>query len=139
MLMISEVVVPHLTIHYSTNVDAQMDMQALCSALGRVLAESGIFPLGGIRVRAVACNAYAVADEQPQNAFADMVLRIAAGRSAEDRHATGVALMRCAEQHFASLLAEPFFALSLEIVEITAAFSWKTNSIHARLAAANAS
>jgi uncharacterized cysteine cluster protein YcgN (CxxCxxCC family) len=43
------------------------------------------------------------------------------------------ALMRAAEAHFAPQLATPHFALSLEVQEISAPFSWKTNAIHPRL------
>ena len=43
------------------------------------------------------------------------------------------ALMQAAEAHFATLLARPNFALSLEVQEISAPLSWKTNAIHPRL------
>lgn len=127
---------PHLSIQYSANLDGQSDMKVLCAALLEALLASGIYPLGGIRVRAISCVDYAIADGHPANGFADMVLRIGAGRTAEEKSATGKALMAAAEQHFAGQLASPHFALSLEILEINSAFSWKSNSIHPRLATA---
>jgi len=84
-------------------------------------------------VRARPCPHYAVADLLPQNAFADMILRIGKGRSEDDRTAIGAALMAVAEAHFAPQLAAPHFALTLEVQEISAPFSWKTNAIHPRL------
>jgi 5-carboxymethyl-2-hydroxymuconate isomerase len=122
---------PHLSIQFSDNLEA--DMQALCDKMKKVLVDSGLFPLGGIRVRAVPCTQYVVADALPENGFADLILRIGAGRSSEEKQATGKALMAEAEKHFTSQLQIPHFALSLEIIEISSEFSWKTNSIHSRL------
>lgn len=122
---------PHLTIDYSQNTVSDFD--ALCVLLHGVLLQSGLFELGAIRVRARACPQYAVADRLPENAFADMILRIGKGRSDAEKQAVGAALMQAAEAHFAPLLTRPHFALSLEVQEISAPLSWKTNAIHPRL------
>ncbi len=68
-----------------------------------------------------------------ENAFADLILRIGAGRNEDEKKAIGQALMRTLEAHFAPQLARPHIALSLEVQEISAPFSWKTNAIHPRL------
>ncbi|MFZ9199024.1 MAG: 5-carboxymethyl-2-hydroxymuconate Delta-isomerase [Paracoccaceae bacterium] len=124
---------PHLTVEYSGNLERETNLTALCHALHGCMVASGLFELGAIRVRARPCPNYAVADLLPQNAFADIILRIGQGRSEADRKAIGAALMAEAEAHFAPQLAHPHFALSLEVQEISAPFSWKTNAIHSRL------
>jgi 5-carboxymethyl-2-hydroxymuconate isomerase len=124
---------PHLSIEYSANLEAEGDLGHLCSRLRETMLASGLFEIGAIRVRARPCPHYAIADLLPQNAFADVILRIGAGRSDADKTAIGKALMACAETHFAAQLAQPHFALSLEVQEISAPFSWKTNAIHPRL------
>jgi len=124
---------PHLVVQYSANLDAVTDMQALCSTLNRVMVDTGLFPLGGIRVRAFPCTAHAIADLDRKNGFADMVLRMGAGRSEADRKRAGEAIMAAARAHFQTQLDEPYFALSLEVVEIDPDLSWKVNSIHPRL------
>jgi 5-carboxymethyl-2-hydroxymuconate isomerase len=126
---------PHLTIEYSANLESSGDLPGLCLALRAALLESGLFEEGAIRVRALPCPHYAVADLLPENAFAALVLRIGAGRTPEDRRRAGAAVMAAAEAHFKTLLARPHFALSLDIVENDPALSWKTNSIHPRLRA----
>jgi 5-carboxymethyl-2-hydroxymuconate isomerase len=108
-------------------------MTALCNALHAAMMLSGLFELGAIRVRARPCPHYAIADQLPENAFADMILRIGQGRSESDRTSIGVALMQVAQAHFAAQLARPHFALTLEVQEISATLSWKTNAIHPRL------
>lgn len=122
---------PHLTIEYSANIEPEI--AGLCHALRDVMLASGLFEIGAIRVRARPCPHYAIADELPQNAFADMILRIGKGRSDEEKSFIGNALLTCAEAHFTALLAQPHFALSLEVQEISPQFSWKVNAIHPRL------
>lgn len=124
---------PHLTLEYSDNLEGKVDFTALCRALDEQIASFPFFERGGIRVRAFACRSYAVADMMPANAFVDMQFRIGAGRSEADRKAAGDALFATAGEFLGHLLEEPHFALSLEIREISPAFSWKKNSIHARL------
>lgn len=123
---------PHLSIQHSGNI-APERLQQLCDALLDVLVQTKLYPVGGIRVRTLPCPAYAIADCDPRNAFADMVFRIGTGRNAADKKMTGERLMRAAEAVFALELGQPHFALSLEIVEIDPVLSWKTNSIHPRL------
>ena len=124
---------PHLVIQHSGNLGPDCDLSELCRMLRDVLAGQGPFELGGIRVRAVRCDHFAVADHAPENAFADMVLRIAAGRSAEVKSAAGEAIFGVAEDFFAPRMKTPHFALSLEIREIQPGTSWKKNTIHPRL------
>ena len=124
---------PHLTIEYSANLDAAGNLPGLCLALRTALLSTGLFEEGAVRVRALPCPHYAVADLLPENAFAALLLRIGAGRTAADKTRMGEAVMAAAKAHFAALLAKPHFALSLDIVENDPALSWKTNSIHPRL------
>ena len=124
---------PHLTLEYSANLGATADLEGLCGLLLKCLSGTGLFELGAIRVRAVRCDAYAIADELPQNAFLDASLRIGAGRSADEKKRTGEALFNALAQYLAPQLATPHFALSLEVREIDAELSWKKNAIHPRL------
>ena len=126
---------PHLVIQYSANIERDFDLTALCRQLCDALSALPDFERGGIGVRAVRCDHFAVADDAPDNAFADMVLRIAAGRSAEVKKAAGEALFDVADAFFAPRLETPHFALSLEIREIMPGTSWKKNTIHPRLQA----
>ncbi len=123
---------PHLTIEHSANLNAQSDVQGLCDVIHAAALATGFFELGAIRVRAVACEHYAVADRLPENSFAHITLRLGRGRSTADKMAIGEAIFAAADRHFAPLLAKPHFALSFEIVEIDGDMSWKKNAIHPR-------
>lgn len=124
---------PHLTVEYSANLDGRADLDWLCAALLDTLLETGLFEMGAVRVRALRAEHYAVADRLPNNAFVDLNLRIGQGRSADEKKRTGDALFATATALLAPLLATPHFALSLEIREIDAQLSWKSNAIHPRL------
>ena len=126
---------PHLTIEYSANLDGKADVAVLCHSLHAAMLESGLFELGAIRVRAVRCEAYAIADLLPENAFADLHLRLGAGRSAAEKARVGEMIFAAAALHSAAFFGTPHFALSLEISEIDPVFSWKKNAIHPRLRA----
>ena len=124
---------PHLQVQYSANLDKSNNIKGFCVRLAEEIAALGGYPPGGIRVRALAAEHYALADQHPENAFVDMIFRIGAGRSAEHKQRTGEHIMRIGRDFFSAELASGHFMLSLEIVEINAGLSWKVNSIHQRL------
>jgi 5-carboxymethyl-2-hydroxymuconate isomerase len=126
---------PHLTIEYSANLDTTGDIAGLCRSLHAAMLETGLFELGAIRVRALRSTDYAIADRLDQNAFADLRLRIGAGRSTTDKARAGEIIFAAANTHFAALFAAPHFALTLDIAELDPTLSWKKNAIHPRLRA----
>jgi len=124
---------PHFTIEYSANLERHADIGAICELVRRAALETGIFPIGGIRVRAIRCEHYAIADGNPELCFLAMGLRLGEGRELAARKAAG-------EHIFAALCAhlEPVFqatklGLTFEMVEIRSETSWKKNNIHAYL------
>jgi len=130
---------PHLTLEYSANLKPAANMQALCRKLAQCLAayrdEHGksVYPLGGIRVRALMCEDYCIADGRADAAFVHANLRMGAGRSEHTRQRTGDALFEIIKQHFENLFAQTGLALSMEINEFSEAGTWKHNNLHARL------
>jgi 5-carboxymethyl-2-hydroxymuconate isomerase len=128
---------PHFSIEYSSNLDGRIDLQRVCDVVHDTMVACGQFELGAIRVRAFRCEAHSIADRLPRNAFVDMSLRMGTGRSADDRKRAGTMIFEAVAEHLGPLLAEPHFALSLEIREIDPVLSWKRNSMHPRLRAAS--
>lgn len=124
---------PHMIIDHSANVADKVDMDGFCAAVHAAMLETGLFEIGGIRVRALRADHFVVADADPANGYVHMTLRIGVGRSVEDRKRAGDAIFKAASEHLAPLLSEPHFALSFVIEELDAELSWKKNSIHARL------
>ena len=122
-----------MDIIHSRNLAGATDLQALCDAIGAAMAATGMFPPGGIRVRALPCDAFRIADGHPENMFADMVLRVGHGRSHAARRAAAEAIWAATLAQLGPLFDAPHFALSFEMREIDPDFSFKKNAIHARL------
>jgi len=128
---------PHLTVEYTGNLGPQADIPALLRKANAVLiAQGGVFPIGGIRSRAIRLDDFCVADGTADDAFVHLTLKIGAGRSAEQKRQAGDALFAMVRDHFAELFASRFLALSLEIQEFSEAGTWKHNNIHGRYKAA---
>lgn len=128
---------PHLTVEYTGNLGAHADIPALLRKANAVLiAQGGVFPIGGIRSRAIRLDDFCVADGTADDAFVHLTLKIGAGRSAEQKQHAGDALFAMVRDHFAALFASRFLALSLEIQEFSEAGTWKHNNIHGRYKAA---
>lgn len=126
---------PHVSMEYSANLDGRVDVDALCRIVRGALVETGLFEDGAIRVRAMRCEHFAIADLAPENAFIDMSFRLGVGRTEGQKIRAGDAIFAAVQYHLADLFREPYFALSLEIREIDASLSWKHNTMHARLRA----
>ncbi len=132
---------PHLTLEYSANLRNFSELTRLCQALARVLVaqqDDGrpVYPIGGVRVRAIVADNYCIGDGRFQDAaFVHAILKIGAGRSDAVRKATGDALFDAMKSHFARESAAQGLALSLEIVEFSEGGTWKQNNLHARFAA----
>lgn len=124
---------PHITLEYSANLDSRVQMADLCTIAKAAMMKTDVFELGAIRVRAVRCEAYAIADELPENAFVAVLVRIGAGRSEADKKRVGETLFAALTLVLADQFASPHFALSLDIIENDPALSWKKNTIHTRL------
>jgi 5-carboxymethyl-2-hydroxymuconate isomerase len=125
--------VPHLVIDYSANLEAVIDIQELCHRLRDAMVETGVFPLAGIRVRALPCTAYAIADGDPAYAYLHMTCRMGHGRDEATRLRAAEHLAGVAETFITPKLKGPF-ALSLDLAELDPVTSLKPfNSLHAHL------
>jgi 5-carboxymethyl-2-hydroxymuconate isomerase len=126
---------PHFTIEYSANLDARVDMGKVVEVVRKAAVETGIFPLGGIRVRAVKCEHYAIADGNPHLGFLDMVLRLGEGRDLATRRQAGEHIFKALSAFLDPVFAETKFALSFDMQINDKDTSWKRNNIHDALKA----
>jgi 5-carboxymethyl-2-hydroxymuconate isomerase len=124
---------PHFTIEYSANLDAQVDMAKVVELVRNAAVQTGIFPLGGIRVRAVRCEHYAIADGQKKLGFLDMVLRLGEGRDLATRQKAGEHIFKTLSDYLDPVFANSKFALSFDMQINDKETSWKRNNIHEAL------
>ena len=128
----------HMTLEYSGNLRAEGRFDALCRDLARFMVElriedKAIFPPGGVRVRAIACDAFCIADGSAADAaFVHAILKIGAGRSEDTKDRTCNGLFNIMKQHFSQYFAQHGLALSLELCEFSESGTLKHNNLHSR-------
>ena len=126
---------PHFTIEYSANLDSRLDIAEVVELVRKAAIETGIFPLGGIRVRAIRCEHYAIADGRADYGFLDMLLRLGEGRDLATRKRAGDHIFKALSAHLDPVFAKGRFALSFDMQINDKETSWKRNDIHNALKA----
>ncbi len=126
---------PHQTIEYSANLEPELDIDALVTALHETAASIDALPIGGLRTRAVAREHYRIADGHPDNTFINVFLRIAPGRPFDVRKAAGEKLFQALCDYLEEIYSSTPLAISYEIQELDADLRWKKNNIREYLAA----
>jgi 5-carboxymethyl-2-hydroxymuconate isomerase len=129
---------PHLTLEYSANLRADGDFAGLCRKLAACLVaqragDVAVYPIGGVRVRAIAADDWCIADGAADAGFVHATFKVGAGRSEALRRTTADALFAIIKDHFATHYERMGLALSLEMAEFSEAGTWKHNNLHARL------
>lgn len=120
---------PHFQMDYSRNLEARLDIAALCACLRDAAAQTGVFPLAGIRVRAVAVDHCVIADGNPDHGFLDLSVRLRAGRDLATRQRATQAIFAALEAFCADALETSSLMLSMEMRDIDPALAPKTSSI----------
>ncbi|MCZ6459930.1 MAG: 5-carboxymethyl-2-hydroxymuconate Delta-isomerase [Gammaproteobacteria bacterium] len=123
---------PHLIVEYSANIEEDLQLPELLTRLRDCAVATGVFPLGGIRLRGARRDHYLIADGDPTNAFVHLTARIGQGRTLEVRESVVQALFDVLCSHLDELYAERGLGISIEIQEIDAATSLKKNNLHER-------
>ena len=128
---------PHFQIEYSGNLDAVVDLNALCEVIRAEAAAIDAFPTPGIRVRATRVDHYAIADGDPQHAFIDISIRLRGGRAETVKADATQRIFEAARAFLTPVMQTRSLALSLEMRDIDPALSPKAGNIRDHLKAAN--
>ncbi len=123
----------HLIIEYTSNIKAEADLANLLRKANEVIiAQNGVFPVGGIRSRALELEDYRMADGAADYAFVHATLKIGAGREPAAKKRVCDELFEMMKAHFADLFAKRYLALSMELYEFDEGGTYKHNNVHAR-------
>ena len=122
---------PHFIVEYTANLEAQGDLPGLLKKVNDTLiAQGGVFPIGGIRTRAERRDIYQIADGHPDNAFVHVQARIGTGRAPEVRQKAAEHIFAAVKAETAKVFESRPMGLTLEIVEIDPVGSLKHNNLH---------
>ncbi len=129
---------PHVVLQYTANLDAEVDMPALCGEIAATLIalrdESGgpLFPVGGTRVLAYPAQVYSVADGKSDYGFCYINIRIAGGRSAAKKKEAGDAVLARAQAAFAAAFEARHVGVTIQIDESAGqVYDAKHSNLHA--------
>ncbi|MET3695795.1 5-carboxymethyl-2-hydroxymuconate isomerase [Bacillus oleivorans] len=123
---------PHIIVEYTDNIKGEARIPELLKKLHDVLiARPDVFPIGGIRSRAIELTEYRVADGSEDDGFVHVTLKIANGRSGVDKKATCDEMYEVLKDHFSLLFEKRYLALSLELYEFVNP-TYKYGNIHGR-------
>ncbi len=125
---------PHFVIEYSANLEPDIDLRVIVDAVHKSAVDSGLFKIGGIRVRTLKHEIYKIADGNPENAFLHVRANILEGRAVEDRERLGNTTIAAVDALLGNAHKKRGIALSVEVSEIDHNMSFKKNSLHAQLA-----
>ena len=109
----------HFIYEYSANLPGDiLDISGLMEKMHQIAADTGIFPLSGIRSRAICCDEFRVADGAPDKGFINLSMKVGRGRDQQTRMDCGQKLFDAMIEHLQPLLAQQPVAVSFEMREL---------------------
>jgi 5-carboxymethyl-2-hydroxymuconate isomerase len=107
-----------------------MVLDALLDKLHTCALGTGVFPLGGLRVRAHRTDAYRIADKAPDNGFVHVTALIGHGRALDVQQRAAEELFAVLTAHLETLYAATPLAISLNVQEFHPVLNFKKNNLH---------
>jgi 5-carboxymethyl-2-hydroxymuconate isomerase len=109
----------HFIYEYSANLpEDALDLPGLMEKMHAVAAQTGVFPLSGMRSRAIRCETFRVADGAPDKGFINLSMKVGHGRDQQTRLACGQLLFDALVEHLQPLLETRPVAVSFEMREL---------------------
>jgi 5-carboxymethyl-2-hydroxymuconate isomerase len=124
------ITLPHLVIEYSANIEDRIALGDLLDKLHAVALTTGVFPIGGLRVRAYRAENYRIADKAPDNGFVHVTAQIGHGRPLDVQQRAGEQLFAVLSKHLTPLFDKSPLAISLNIQEFHPVLNFKKNNLH---------
>ena len=121
---------PHLIVEYSANIEEQIALDALLDKLHTCALGTGVFPLGGLRVRAHRADHFRIADKAPDNGFVHVTALIGHGRPLDVQQRAAEELFAVLTKHLEPLYDKSPLALSLNVQEFHPVLNFKKNNLH---------
>ncbi len=109
----------HFIYEYSANLPKELlDLAGLMEKMHVAAADSGVFPLAGLRSRAIRCEDFRVGDGNPDNGFVNLSVKAGRGRDLSTRMDIGRTLFDILIAHLQPLFDRQGLAVSFEMREL---------------------
>ena len=127
---------PHIWVEYSTNLKPEISVpQLLKTAQDAVIGAGTVFPCAGARTRGVPVDEYLIVDGHAANSFVHVLIKIAAGRSLEEKNRMGDRVFQAIQSYLAPVFATRPLGLSVQIEEADPDTNYKSSHYREHLAA----
>ena len=108
-----------LIYEYSTNLPAtRLDLQGFMKKMHEKAAETDIFPMAGMRSRAMKCEDFRVADGDPAKGFLNLSMKVGRGRDEATRMRAAEMFWKILLTHLEPLMASQPVTVSFEMREL---------------------
>lgn len=121
---------PHLIVEYSANIEHAIELDELLDKLHAGAIDSGIFPIGGLRVRAMKMDRYRIADCHPDNGYVHVTAIVGHGRPLDVRRRVGEELFALISDHLDEAFSSGPLAISFNMQEFHPQLNFKKNNLH---------
>ncbi len=125
---------PHLWIEYSANLDPHLEVDNFLHHVHGEVVADGVFPLAGLRTRAVRVEHYVIADDHPDNAFVHIVLRTLPGRDPSSKKASTDRLFESIRRCLAPLSMRLPLAISMHVEESDPDYGYRVSNYRDHMA-----
>jgi 5-carboxymethyl-2-hydroxymuconate isomerase len=125
-----EISLPHLIVEYSANIEHAIELDELLDKLHAGAIDSGIFPIGGLRVRAMKMDRYRIADCHPDNGYVHVTAIVGHGRPLDVRRRVGEELFALISDHLDEAFSSGPLAISFNMQEFHPQLNFKKNNLH---------
>lgn len=120
---------PHFILEYSSNLDRDLDVDALFKNLHTTAIGMGIFPTSGIRSRAIRCDEYRIAEGDPENTFIYLTVKIGTGRDIEVRKDVADRIFETLTEFLQPIYDKRYLSIGCELIELHPVLTYKKNNI----------
>lgn len=125
---------PHIWVEYSCNLENSIDVPKMLKTVqDAFIADGKIFPFAGARTRGVPVNDYLIVDGHPDNAFVHVLLKIAAGRTEEDKKAGAMRVFDRLKDLLAPVTADRPLGISVQMEEADETVNFKSSNYRSYL------
>ena len=121
---------PHLIVEYSGNLEEVLNLDSLLDCLHATAIETGMFPIGGIRIRAYKAEHYRIADCAPDNSFVHVSAIVGAGRPLDRREQVSRILFEALCEELKTIAETSPIAISFNMREFDSVLNFKKNNLH---------
>ncbi len=113
---------PQITLEYSANIIEKLSIIDILSSLNHLLVDLLPTQLDSCKGRAIQHDLYCLGDNNPQNSFVHLDLKILPGRTAEKLEETGCAIIQLLKEKFSESAQNKNLKISVEIGELQRAY-----------------